>query len=144
MTLRRTASAALLFLALLGAALVPHAATAAPAPDGPKAGQAVYYNLGDPEVKPKRIFTAYSSAAYLDKLRWKHWGTRHAVAKGVLISDCASCSPPARRKVTLRLSGFVTCDEDPTLRTYRRAIAIVSKPDTGETSTRWKLFAGCP
>jgi len=144
MSARRTASALLLVVALLGAVLAPHSATALPAPDGPKPGQAVYYNLGNPEVRPERIFTAYSSAAYLDKLRWKHWGTRHAVARGVLISDCASCSPPARRKVTLRLTGFVTCEQDPDLRTYRRAIATVSKPDTGETSTRWKLFAGCP
>ena len=121
-----------------------HSHGGAPRQPRPAAGQAVYYNLGNPEVKPKRIFTAYSSAAYLDKLKWKHWGTRHAVARGVLISDCASCSPPARRKVTLRLTGFVTCDQDPTLRTYRRAIATVSKPDTGETSTVWKLFAGCP
>ena len=144
MTLRRVASAALLSLALLGAALTPQAATAAVAPDGPAAGQAVYWNLGNPEVRPRRIFTAYSSAAYLDRLRWKHWGTRKAVARGVLISDCASCSPPARRKVTLRLTGFVTCDQAPDLRTYRRAVAEVSKPDTGETSTTWKLFAGCP
>ena len=62
----------------------------------------------------------------------------------MLISDCASCSPPARRKVTLHLRGFVTCDDAPTLRTYRKSIAVVSKPDTGETATRWKLFAGCP
>jgi hypothetical protein len=144
MSLRRTASAVLLVLALLGAVLAPHSATALPAPDGPKAGQAVYYNLGDPQVRPKRIFTAYSSAAYLDKLKWRHWGTRKAVGRGILVSDCASCSPPARRKVTIRLSGFVTCDQDPTLRTYRRAIAVVSKPDEGETATRWKLFAGCP
>jgi hypothetical protein len=144
MTLRRAATVALLALALLGAALTPQAATAAVAPDGPKAGQAVYWNLGNPEVRPQRIFTAYSSAAYLDRLKWKRWGTRHAVARGVLISDCASCSPPARRKVTLHLTGFATCDDDPTLRTYRKAVAKVSKPDTGETSTTWKLFAGCP
>jgi hypothetical protein len=70
-------------------------------------------------------------------------GTRKAVGRGILVSDCASCSPPARRKVTIRLTGFVTCDQDPTLRTCRRAVAVVSKPDEGETATRWKLFAGC-
>lgn len=144
MSLRRATSAVLLVLALLGAALAPHAATAGAAPEKPKAGQAVYWNLGVPEVKPRRIFTAYSSAAYLDKLKWKHWGTRHAVATGVFISDCASCSPPARRKVTVRLSGFVTCDDNPRLRTYRKAVAEVSRPDTGETLTTYQLFGGCP
>lgn len=147
MTLRRPASALALVIALLVSALgtvvvAGPAPAAAPAPRAEK--PAVYWSLGNPVSEPKRIFEAYSSSPYLKALRWKHWGERVTVGRGVYISDCASCSPPARRTATIRLSGFVSCAEDRSVRSYRKAVVTVSEPDEGETATTWEIFAGCP
>lgn len=159
MTLRRTASTLALVLTLLGTVLVagpapagaptgaPAASSAAPSAASSAdraAKRAVYWSLGAPVVKPKRIWQYYDSTPYAKGLRWKHWGQRVTIGRGVWISDCSACSPPARRKATIRLSGFVTCKQDRSVRSYRKAIITVSKPDEGSTTTQWELFAGCP
>lgn len=155
MTLRRVAPAllALLLLAALLLAVRPvPGATAATAPAAPAPAAAVgdlaakpkvvYFNLGQPEVKPKRMFTAFNSSPYLKKLDWKKWGGRKSVATGIWMSDCASCPGPDRRDAVVRLTRRVTCD-NVDYRTYRRAVVTVSEPDEGSTDTTYELPTGC-
>jgi hypothetical protein len=134
----------LLALALVGAAFAAPGTLAVAAPTGQTAKPAVYWNLGHPVTEPRRIFTAFSSAPYLRRLTWEDWGAREAVGTGRWMSDCASCPPPAQRRATIRLTGFVTCAEDRSVRTYRSAVVTVDVPDVGATDTTYRIFAGCP
>jgi hypothetical protein len=136
----------LLVLALTGTALAapgsPAVADAGPA--GQAAKPAVYWSLGHAVTEPRRIFTAFSSSPYLRRLSWEGWGTREAVGTGRWMSDCASCAPPAHRRGTIRLTGFVTRAEDRGVRTYRKAVVTVDLPDVGATDTTYRIAAGCP
>lgn len=150
MTLRRVAPALLAVLLLAAPLLAVRpapSATAAPAPvaatgDLAAKPKVVYFNLGQPEVKPKRIFTAFNSSPYLKKLSWTKWGGRKSVATGIWMSDCASCPGPDRREAVVRLTRRVTCD-NVDYRTYKRAVVTVSEPDEGSTDTTYKLPTGC-
>jgi hypothetical protein len=133
-----------LALALLGTALAVPGSPAVAAPADQAARPAVYWSLGHAVTEPRRIFTAYSSAPYLRGLTWEGWGTRKAVGTGRWMSDCASCPPPHERGATVTLSGFVTCAEDRSVRTYRKAVVTVEVPDVGATDTTYRIFAGCP
>ena len=133
-----------LALALVGSAFAAPGSAAVAAPSGPAAKPAVYWSLGHAVTEPRRIFTAFSSSPYLRRLSWEGWGTPEAVGTGRWMSDCASCPPPAHRRATIRLTGFVTCAEDPSVRTYRKAVVTVNVPDVGATDTTYRIFAGCP
>ncbi len=137
-TITATATATVL-LALVGTAGALSTTAAAGAP--PAAGRVVYYNLGSPEVRPERVFTAFSSSPYVDRLTWRHWGTAKAVGRGVYVSDCASCAGPERRRAIIVLAGLETCADG--TRTYRRAKIRVSSPDEGSTRTTYRLETGC-
>jgi len=142
MSLRRAAAAALLTVAGTAGSLPATAVAAdAPAPDSARAGHVVYYNLGSPEVRPARVFTAFSSSPYVDDLTWRRWGTAKTVGRGVYVSDCASCAAPDRRRAIIVLAGLETCDNG--TRTYRRAKIRVSAPDEGTTRTTYRLETGC-
>ena len=97
-------------------------------------------------VKPKRVYLSANAGPWLKALQWKGWGTAKAVAHGTYISDCASCPPPKRRTVTLRLSKPVVCTEGEGkgLRTYRKAVVTLSAPDQGSTVRTFRIPAGCP
>lgn len=134
----------LLALALAGSALAGPGPGAAAAPAETGTRPAVYWSLGHAVTEPRRIFTAYSSAPYLRGLTWEGWGSRTAVGTGRWMSDCASCPPPDERRATVTLSGFVTCADDPSVRSYRKAVVTVDVPDVGASDTTYRIFAGCP
>ena len=141
---RRAATLALLLLVSLAGALPTTGAAAAATATAAHAaapGKVVYFNLSDPQVRPRRIFTAYNSSPYLKALTWKTWGQATTTARGLYISDCASCAGPARRTALVTLSGLETCDDG--LRTYRHAKVKVSAPDEGYTRTTYRLPTGC-
>lgn len=130
-------------LALLGLVVfsTPQATSAAVGAEA-RTQRTVYVNIGHPEVKPERIFTAFSSSPYIDGVTWRRWGTDRAVGKGVYISDCASCSPPKRRTATVILTNLKPCPGKG-FKAYRHAIVRVDRPDRGQTETTYELHAGC-
>jgi hypothetical protein len=143
MPLRRAVPLILLGLVLLASMIIslrPSPSESAPGAAAP--AKVVYFSLGEVKVRPKRIFTAYNSSPYLKRLHWSRWGGRSAVASGIYVSDCASCSGPARREAVVTMSKLVTC-KNVDYRTYRRARVTVSEPDEGFTDTTYQLPAGC-
>jgi hypothetical protein len=142
MTSRRTVAVLLAALALAFSGL-----TAASAPATADTPKTVYFNMyAHGTAHPKEIFLTANAGPYLKKLHWKNWGEATTVAHGAYVSDCASCLPPKRRKATVTLSKPVVCKtgEGKGLRTYRKAVVTVSKPDKGYTNTTFAIAAGCP
>lgn len=121
--------------------------TAASAPATSDTPRTVLFNMyAHGTAHPREIFLTADAGPYLKRLDWKHWGATTTVAEGVYVSDCASCSPPRRRTATVRLSKPVVCThgEGAGLRTYRRAVVTLSRPDQGSTDTTFRIPAGCP
>ena len=139
-------------LASLAAATV--AATtllAAPAPAGADTPDTAYFDMfAHPKVAPKRIFLSANAGPWLKALDWTGWGSDEAVARGVYVSDCASCPPPAKRKATVTFTRPVLCTSDDAdypgagYYAYRRGVVELSKPDRGRTKTTFRIPMGCP
>ncbi|GAA1776956.1 hypothetical protein GCM10009795_023800 [Nocardioides hankookensis] len=142
MTSRRLAAVLLTALALAFSGLTVASAPATSAP--PKT---VLFNMyAHGTVAPKRIYLTADAGPWLKKLQWKNWGKARTSATGVYISNCASCAPPARRTATVWLSKPVVCTsgEGKGLRTYNKAVVILSAPDEGADNRVFEIPAGCP
>lgn len=142
MTSRRTVAVLLTALALAFSGL-----TAASAPATSDTPRTVLFNMyAHGYAKPRTIDLSADAGPYLKKLAWTDWGSATTVAEGVYVSDCASCSPPKRRTATVTLSRPVVCThgEGTGLRTYRKALVTLSRPDRGSTGTTFRIPAGCP
>lgn len=126
--------------AALGALLI--CLLLAPPATASAANGVVYYNLYEPTVKPRLIFTAFSSAPTMRVRTWRDWGEPTAVGRGTWQSTCASCAPPRTRRAVVTLSRIRTCDDG--TRHYSRIVVKVAKPDRGDTRTTYHLSTGCP
>lgn len=140
-----------LFAALILATsltLTPTAAFPAPPPaaSGVKTFEGkdvVYFDLFYQEqIKPRRIFFTANSGSYLKNLKWTGWGSRKAVARGLYVSECASCGPPVRRKAKIRLLGRTYC-ETRDVYFYQKAI-LTRKPSAGQSRRVRVDGAPCP
>jgi hypothetical protein len=129
-------------LGALGALLILVLLAPTPAVAAPAADRVVYYNLSEASVKPKTVYTAFSSAPVMVVKRWRSWGGPTAVGRGRWDSTCASCPPPKHRKAVLTLSRIKTCEDG--TRYYSKAVVEVAKPDRGDTRTTYRLSTGCP
>lgn len=125
------------------AVLLAAGAAASPAHGGARPPVS-YVNLTEVTVKPKRIFTAFNSSPYIDKLRWSGWGTAKATGKGIYVSKCASCPGPRLRKATVRLYGGLRTCPGGAIRVYRRASVTVNVPDHGSNRRTYRLESPCP
>ncbi|MBB6628126.1 hypothetical protein H5V45_12425 [Nocardioides sp. KIGAM211] len=94
--------------------------------------------------EPRRIFLTANSGPYLKKITWKHWGTEKAVGRGVYVSDCASCPPPAHRKAVITLRTVVACADVVDAHAYKKGRVVLAEPDEGGTDRTFALPAGCP
>jgi hypothetical protein len=81
--------------------------------------------VSDAVVKPSAVEFLMTGGDFMKHLRWRHWGSRHARAKGTyyLVSCEPTCANPTTRKTrgTLVLSDIVACRG---VRLYRRAKAM--------------------
>ncbi|MEP9363177.1 hypothetical protein ABLE68_09450 [Nocardioides sp. CN2-186] len=135
----RVRAGALLVITMLGAALLALPSSTASANPGTKT---VYFTMtGTPQVQPKRIFLTANAGPYLKKLTWSGWGSDMAMAEGVYISDCASCSPPERRKATVMFSRPISCGKH--VQAYSKGVVTVSKPDQGRHQRTFRIHMGC-
>lgn len=129
---------------ILGAlgALLSLLLLAPPAVVASEADEVVYYNLSEASVKPRTVYTAFSSSPVMVVRTWRHWGEATAVGRGRWDSTCASCPPPKHRKAVLTLSRIKTCEDG--TRYYSRAVVKVAKPDRGQHRTTYRIDTGCP
>ncbi|MGZ4456252.1 MAG: hypothetical protein ACXVWV_09765 [Nocardioides sp.] len=110
--------------------------TSAPAP--------VFYDMYfTPKVEPNRIFLSADAGQYLKRLHWRGWGGDVTHARGLFISDCASCPPPAVRTAWVRMSHPRACPAEGTT-AYRKVVVRLSEPSEGHDTTRFRIPTGCP
>jgi hypothetical protein len=75
----------------------------------PATSAVIFGMYSEPLVAPGRWWFTANSGPYLRDLVWTGWGSPTVTATGTYVSDCASCGPPQRYPVTVRVDGLVDC-----------------------------------